>query len=179
MSSSNDIGNRVLLAKIGLMLGNPGLGAERAGKLAARQIARELRTERQRQARQTSSNSPLSLSNAVSSLINKIATIGQRYIDRSEPREPREPPHTSYPISSGPPVSNVVVRKAADNTSLVGVWGAGPSGAQLIPDSEFAPRFHDRSQWRQQINRLAEIEAERRALWRERLAALKAKGLLQ
>jgi hypothetical protein len=63
-----------------------------------------------------------------------------------------------------------------------GVYGnATPSGAQLLGDEEYAPRFHDRvtHNWRRSLSENARIEEERRALWAERLAALKARGLLQ
>jgi hypothetical protein len=77
------------------MLGNPGLGVERAGVLAARQVARELREERQRQrqARQASSNSPLSVANATQHLISRLRQIFERHLEAEAPRTPL--PHTS------------------------------------------------------------------------------------
>jgi hypothetical protein len=189
MTSPNDIGGRVLLAKIGLMLGNPGLGVERAGKLAARQVARELRFERQRQRaqRQAAPAQALSLSNATQHLIARLSRVFDRYLSREEQREPDAGPrpHTEDNAPRGElwPMRGIAggVRKISDNTSVTGVWGNGPSGAQLLGDEQFHTSMHDRTtqNWRASLALNERVERERREAWAERKLVLKAKGVLQ
>jgi hypothetical protein len=178
--SGHDIGNRVLLRKVGLLLSGSGLTADEAGRVAAKLVAKEIKQERrqQRQQRQAAPAQAISLSTATSWIVNKIAAVAQRHIERDEPSALREPrPHTSD-IAPGPPASKVIVNKVADRTSTIGVWGNGPTGAQLLDDEQFHTSMHSLTthNWRRSISENARIEAERREVWRERLASLKTQG---
>jgi hypothetical protein len=147
---------------------------------AARDIADQQRAERQDRHRLKTEKG------------NTLLTSIYGMLERMHPDEAGHgsgsisgPEHPTMPRSAVPPAA---IRKRVSEPELAegypdGVFMGNVTGAQRIPDKEYHSSIHalDRSthNWRLSLQRNAEIEAERRALWAERLAELKAEGKLQ
>jgi hypothetical protein len=174
-----------------LRLMNPGLDPRLARRVAMRKVANELGLNQRRQVTPSRPGSTFASSDPRHSLLDKLSRIFDRHIATEEHRDEfsrrrenlREPrSHLDDPAPfGGPPHSNVVIRKVADRTSTIGVWGSGPTGAQLLGDEEFAPAMHSITtrNWRASLELNERVERERREAWAERKLVLKAKGVLQ
>jgi hypothetical protein len=147
------------------------LPRDQAYAAAAHDIADQQRAERQarRQAKRAAGDG----------LIDTVWQMLSRQDDEAAARTTHsDAPHAAAGVNP----TTVRVRKAAQpepDAYPIGIFGsASPSGAQLLGDKQFAPRFHDRTthNWRRSISENARIEEERRAHWAARLAQMKAEG---
>jgi hypothetical protein len=170
-----DIRGRILLAKVWTLLFNPNMSGDEAGRVAAAHVAAERALERrQRREERKTRRAP---DDGAPTLLNTV----RRMLGGSQAGDDL-PTRVDHPSQRA--LDPGLVRKRRNDVSAKpepspGVFTGSVTGAQLISDREYSPRFQDRSQWRAVIQRNAEIEAERRALWAERLASLKASGKLQ
>jgi hypothetical protein len=82
-------------------------------------------------------------------------------------------PRVTPRLSRNKPVSS-----REDTAAIVGVFVGNATGAQLIPDSEFAPSHHDHvtSNWRRSIADNTRVEQERRAAWLRKLEERRARS---
>jgi hypothetical protein len=158
------------------------LDAEELERIAASHVASQIKAERKalhrerRQAKRAQGQGP--------SLIDSVLNMIERLHGEAECL-----PSTGDIESSRSGVPPAAVRKARQPQPELnegypdGVFTGNVTGAVRIGDEEYHSSIHalDRSthNWRLSLQRNAEIEAERRALWVERLAALKAEGKLQ
>jgi hypothetical protein len=163
-----------------------------AEKAAAREVAAEARERRKQYGTTitTSSWDGISVKGAAAEFMRRINLIGERLREgralgldrraitatpgnlsatdkfpRVKPRETRAKPQSPLSRLNGSP-------------EVIGVYAGNDTGAQLIPDSEFAPSHHDHvtSNWRRSIEHNATVEKERRERWLALLAERRARS---
>jgi hypothetical protein len=162
----------------GLRLLNPGLDPRLARRVAMRKVANELGLNQRRQVTPGPA-SRFAPSDPRQTLLVKLSRIFDRHLATEEQRAPRSHLEDIHP-SGEPPHSDVIVRKAADRSSTIGIWGNTSTGAERIPP-EFFHGMPDRTtqNWRSSLELNERVERERREAWAERKLVLKAKGVLQ
>jgi hypothetical protein len=156
------------------------LPRDQAYAAAARDVADQQREERQSRRRLKAERGNTLLSSV-------LGLLERMHDDKAFRRGNNPPPNELSPPRSAVPPAAVRKRQAQPELAEgypIGIFGsASPSGAQLIPDSEFHTSIHalDRSTqgWRKSIQDNARIEQERREHWARRLAEMKASGKLQ
>jgi hypothetical protein len=188
VTTPHDISGRILLHKVSLLLSGRGLGAQQAGRIAAKMAARELREQRYRERQQRPAAAPsqaLTRSNATQHLLARLGRIFDRYLSHTENSENSEPlPHTEdiSPQGELSPMRGFAgtITKVADRTSTAGIWNGTSSAAQRIPSS-FYHGLPDRALdgYLSSLALNERVERERQEAWVVRKAELKARGLLQ
>jgi hypothetical protein len=148
------------------------LPRDQAYAAAARDIADAQRAERQDRRKLKAEKG--------NTLLTSVLGLLERMHPDDEPARttPSDAPHAAAGVNP------TTVRKRVSDPTLeqsypIGIFGnASPSGATLLGDEQFAPRFHDRTthNWRMSISENERIERERREHWAKRLAEMKAEG---
>jgi hypothetical protein len=188
MATPREMLDRIRLRAWAVVIGSGGeVTFAEAQRAAAQEIARE-----ERQRKRASDAAPMRAlpsevtpSNARAWLTNKLAEIAARLAASAHLTEQTPPPvrkphasdrgHVSradkFPVAAPPiaPISKQDPEPEPTPQIIGGVIFGTTSTAQRIPDSEYAPRFHDHvtENWRASIERNERIarEKQQRSRW--------------